>query len=76
MERSWIWRRSMAFLIVVSCIGMLFSALLIGGNDLVTQAIVQGCFMSIISVAGVYFGVAAWDDRNKARELIDGLPPQ
>lgn len=76
MERSWIWRRSMAFLIVVSCIGMLFAALLIGGNDLVTQAIVQGCFMSIIAVAGAYFGVAAWDDRNKARELIDGLPPQ
>lgn len=76
MERSWIWRRSMAFLIVVSCIGMLFAALLIGGNDLVTQAIVQGCFMSIIAVASAYFGVAAWDDRNKAREIIDGLPPQ
>lgn len=73
MERSWVWRRSMAFIIVIACLGMLFAALTIGGNDLVTQAIVQGAFLTIIAVAGGYLGIAAWDDRNKAKELLDGI---
>lgn|GEM_PF-4306914 len=73
MERSWIWRRSMVYLIVVACLGMLFSALLIGGNDLVTQAIVQGSFMTLIAVAGAYLGVAEWSDRNKAKEQLAGI---
>lgn len=73
MERSWTWRRSMAFIIVIACLGMLFAALTIGGNDLVTQAIVQGAFLTIIAVAGGYLGIAAWDDRNKAKELLDGI---
>lgn len=73
VERSWIWRRSMAFIIVIACLGMLFAALMIGGSDLVTQAIVQGAFLTIIAVAGGYLGIAAWDDRNKAKELLDGL---
>lgn len=73
MERSWIWRRWMVYLIVVSCLGMLFAALVIGGNDLVTQAIVQGCFMTLIAVAGAYLGIAEWSDRNKAKEQLAGI---
>lgn len=71
MERSWIWRRSMVFIIVVACLGMLFCALFIGGNDLVVQAIVQASYLTIIAVAGAYLGIAAWDDKVKGREVVD-----
>lgn len=73
MERSWKWRRTMVFLIVIACLGMLFSALYIGGNDLVTQAIVQGSFMTVIAVGGAYLGIAEWSDRNKAKEQLAGI---
>jgi len=70
MERSWLWRRSMVYIIVVACIGMLYCALYIGGNDLVVQAIVQASYLTIITVAGAYLGVSAWDDKNKGKEII------
>jgi len=73
MERSWVWRRTMVYLIVLACLGMLFSALYIGGSDLVTQAIVQGAFMTLIVVSGAYLGIAEWSDRNKAKELLQGI---
>lgn len=70
MERSWLWRRSMVYIIVVACIGMLYCALYIGGNDLVVQAIVQASYLTIITVAGAYLGVSAWDDKNKGKEKL------
>jgi hypothetical protein len=75
MERSWIFRRIIVYAIIVSCLAMLFVALIIGGSDLVVQSIVQGAFMTLISVAGAYLGVAEWSDRNKAKELLSRLPP-
>ncbi len=69
MERSWVWRRSMVFIIVIACLGMLFCALFIGGNDLVVQAIVQASYLTIIAVAGAYLGIAAWDDKNKDKAV-------
>lgn len=73
MERGWKWRRLMAFLIVISCLALLFLGLWIGGSDLVRQSVVQGAFLTLISVAGAYFGIAEWSDRNKAKELLAGL---
>lgn len=70
MERSWLWRRSMVYIIVIACIGMLYCALYIGGNDLVVQAIVQASYLTIITVAGAYLGVAAWDDKNRGKEKV------
>jgi hypothetical protein len=65
----------MVYLIIVSCLGMLFSALVVGGSDLVTQAIVQGAFLTIITVSGAYLGISAWDDKNrdKAKEQLAGI---
>lgn len=63
----------MVYLIITACLGMLFSALYIGGSDLVTQAIVQGSFMTIIAVGGAYLGIAEWSDRNKAKEQLAGI---
>lgn len=73
MERSWKWRRGMVYLIVCACLVMLFAALAIGGADPVRQSIVTGAFMTLSLVAGAYLGVAMVDDRNKARELLDGI---
>lgn len=73
MERSWKWRRLMVFIIVLACLGMLIAALFIGGNDLVTQAVVQASFLTIVAVAGGYLGIAEWSDRNKAKEQLQGL---
>lgn len=73
MERSWKYRRLMVFSIVGSCLGMLFAALVIGGDDLVVQAVVQGAFMTLIAVAGGYLGIAAWDDKTRAREILEGI---
>lgn len=73
MERSWRYRRLMVFLIVVSCLCMLFAALLIGGSDPVTLSIVSGAFMTLIAVAGGYLGIAAWDDKVKGKEILDGI---
>ena len=70
MERSWLWRRSMVYIIVIACIGMLYCALYIGGNDLVVQAIVQASYLTIIAVAGAYLGVSAWDDKNRGKEQV------
>lgn len=70
MERSWFWRRSMVYIIVIACLGMLFCALFIGGNDLVVQAIVQASYLTIIAVAGAYLGVSAWDDKNKDKAAV------
>ncbi|MCL6708602.1 hypothetical protein M8R20_16535 [Pseudomonas sp. R2.Fl] len=73
MERSWKYRRVMTYIIVFACLGMIFAALVIGGNDLVVLAVVNGAFLTIAGVAGAYLGVAAWDDRNKAKEILDGI---
>lgn len=61
----------MVFIIVIACLGMLFCALFIGGNDLVVQAIVQASYLTIIAVAGAYLGIAAWDDKVKGQEQIE-----
>ena len=73
MERSWFWRRLMTFIIVVACLGLLYGALWLGGGDIVRQSVVQGAFVCLTVVAGAYLGIAAWDDKNKAREVIDGI---
>lgn len=73
MERGWKYRRLMVFTIIISCLGMLFAALMIGGNDMVVLAVVQAALGIIIVVAGGYLGFASWDDKNKAREILDGI---
>jgi uncharacterized protein YacL len=73
MERSWKWRRAMVFAVVGACLGLLFASLVIGGNDLVTQAIVQGAYLTLVAVVGGYLGIAMWDDRNKGREILSGI---
>ncbi|WP_377299660.1 hypothetical protein [Rhizobium sp. SGZ-381] len=73
MERSWKWRRAMVFSVAAACIVLLFAALFIGGNDLVTQAIVQGAYLTLVAVVGGYLGIAMWDDRNKGKEILSGI---
>lgn len=73
MERSWKWRRVMVFIIVIACLVLLFLGLWVGGSDLVRQSVVQGAFLTLISVAGAYLGIAEWSDRNKAKELLSGI---
>lgn len=73
MERSWKWRRLMVFIIVVACLGLLYGALYLGGSDLVRQTVVQAAFVCLTVVAGAYLGIAAWDDKNKAKEVLDGI---
>lgn len=73
MERSWKYRRIIVFLIVVSCLAMLFIGLWIGGSDLVRQSVVQGAFMTLIAVSGAYLGIAEWSDKNRAKEILSGI---
>lgn len=70
MERSWIWRRTMAYVVVLSCLAMLAYALIAGGDGLVAREVVQAAQLIIIGVAAAYFGVAAWDDQVKGREQL------
>lgn len=73
MERAWKYRRIMVFLIVISCLALLFLGLWIGGSDLVRQSVVQGAFVTLITVAGAYLGIAEWSDRNRAKEILAGI---
>lgn len=73
MERSWKWRRLLVFIIVLACLVMLAVALRIGGNDLVNLKIIDGAFWLIALVAGAYLGIAEWSDRNKAKEVLNGI---
>ena len=73
MERSWKWRRWLVFLIVGACLGMLSYALWRGGADMVVMAIVNGAFWLIALIAGAYLGIATLDDRNKAKEVLNGI---
>lgn len=70
MERSWKYRRLMAFLIVIGCLGLLFGGLIIGGDSLVVQSVIQAASLALMSTSGAYLAVAAWDDRNKGQEQL------
>lgn len=73
MERSWKWRRLLVFIIVLACLVMLAVALRIGGNDMVNLKIIDGAFWLIFLIAGAYLGIATLDDRNKAKEVLNGI---
>ncbi len=42
-------------------------------NDMVNLKIIDGAFWLIALVAGAYLGIAEWSDRNKAKEVLNGI---
>ena len=76
MERSWKFRRFAVFVTIGFCMGVIIAALVIGDDTMLFREIVSGAFLLMGATIGTYVAGAAWDDRNKAREIIDGMPEQ
>lgn len=76
MERSWKFRRFAVFVTIAFCMGVIIAALVIGDDTMLFREIVSGAFLLLGATIGTYVAGAAWDDRNKAREIIDGIDPQ
>ncbi|MVA47316.1 hypothetical protein GOZ83_19875 [Agrobacterium vitis] len=78
MERSWIYRRAAVFFALAFSAGIIL-ALLIGGQDtMLARDLAQGAYLIMGSTIGTYVFGAEWSDKNKAKELlqgIDGPPP-
>ncbi|MCF1452305.1 hypothetical protein ACQZ61_04045 [Agrobacterium vitis] len=78
MERSWIYRRATVFFTMAFCAGVIL-ALLIGGQDtMLARDLAQGAYLLFGATVGAYVFGAEWSDRNKAKEIlqgIDGYPP-
>lgn len=76
MERSWRYRRLAFFAGFFFCMGILIYIAVLGEDTMLNREIASGAWMFMGAAFGTYVAGAAWDDRNKAREIIQGLPPQ
>lgn len=75
MERSWVYRRLNVFITNGFCMGIILAIVALGDDTMLFREIVSGAFMLLGATNGFYIAGAAWDDRNKAREILDGISP-
>lgn len=73
MERSWIYRRVVVFYALGFSSGLLVALFVAGDDTMLAREMAQGAWMLLGATIGAYVFGAAWDDRNKAKEILDGI---